>query len=284
MKQSPFSYAARLIAGTLFLFFISLLFMETLPSAGQTSLDEFRYLPYIKNDPTATPTPTLTPLPTQTAAPTSSIDCSPPNTVDSSDVGKEEELILAINELREEDNKDELDRAEELVQAARGHSIDMRDNGFVDNRGSDGDYGPDRIEEQCYFLAEDQEIVWSGTFDTAADLVASWSENTFWSRAMLDQDMEDIGIGYILAAGESSEDGEEQTGQAYITVSFARRLVAATATPTPSPTTPSNEDPPQFSASACSLHVSNEMGSGTLFVRDAEFCTAALAEATARAD
>ncbi|MEM7801973.1 MAG: CAP domain-containing protein [Chloroflexota bacterium] len=240
-------------------------------------------MPYIKNDPTATPTPTLTPTATFTPTPTAAIDCSPPNTLDSSDVGKEEELIIAVNNARDDDNKSQLNRAEELVQAARIHSTDMRNNAFVDNRGSDGEYGPDRIEDQCYFLAEDQEIVWSGTFDTADDLVESWLENTFWRRAMLDGDMEDIGVGYILSEAGSS-DGEELSNLAYITVSFARRLVAATQTPTPSPTPPTSEDLSQFTASACLLHLSNEMGSGSILLRNTELCTAALTEATARAD
>lgn len=253
------------------------------PIFSQNALDQFGYLPLVKNDPTLTPS--ATPTSTATPAPTSTPNgCVEPSAIASGSEDNETDILDAINVARDSDDKEDLNRAEELTQAARRHSRDMMLNNFVSNVGSEGDFGPERIRDQCYFLADDQEIVWGGTYTEATSLIDTWLKDQFWERAMLDADMIDYGAGFIVNNGSGEFDH-------YITVSFARREVPATATPTPTNTqTPTPEpistltsydgsNPPTPIAEACVLSHDTENGSGSLYSRDPELCTAALQDA-----
>lgn len=278
MKQSTSSLRAIWGAVAFAVFACIYILMSNSPTSSQTTLDQFGYLPLVENDPTPTPSATTT----VTATSTQVNNCTPPSAISSGSEENEQAILDAINAARDDDNKANLVRVEELVQGARRHSRDMMENNFVANQGSAGDYGPDRILDQCYFLAEDQEIVWGGSFDTATDLINSWLENEFWSRAMLDRDMEDVGAGFIVNNGNGNFDH-------YITVSFARRLVPATATPTPTntstpdgistKTTVDELSTTTLIAEACALSHEEGEGSGTLISRDPELCTAALEKA-----
>ena len=229
---------------------------------GQSNPEILAYAPMTHLD--LTPTPTATTTPTITPTPTVGMVCTPPPVLDPINPDIEDAILEAIQEARDENGRSRLTRVESLVLAARKHSRDMAANDFLDHRGSDGEWGPDRIREQCYFLEKDQEIIWRGTFEEGDDLVEQWLEDPAWERAMLDRDVTDFGAGH--AVGDVAGDGgnRPETEQLdYLTISFA--LLEADPTPTPAPG--------RQIISHCVLSLTNDLGSGTLRLHNATICT-----------
>ncbi|MEM8862916.1 MAG: CAP domain-containing protein [Chloroflexota bacterium] len=219
----------------------------TMNVASTQNLDQFAYLPNVIQNPSLTPTitPTLTPTPTPTATPTCNYTI-----IDSADEAMEESIENQIQNKRDEDKKSELNVLDEIEHAARKHSQDMATNNFVGHQGTDLGYGPDRLEEVCYEIEEDQEIVWGGTIENAEVLVDSWLEVSAWKRAMLDADIEDFGVGYIKG-------NEESEFEDYITVSFARRKTT-------------RSDQPAYSD--CVISIENDFGKGELRLTNSPLC------------
>lgn len=163
----------------------------------------------------------------------------------------EDAIMAAIQKARNAEKESELKELDEIIHAARLHSEDMALNNYVDHKDSNQKYGPDRLKKVCYLIEEDQEIVWGGTFENAETLVASWLENKFWRRAILDADMVDFGVGYIRGvAGSDHLD--------YLTVSFGRRQTGRQAATS--------------GEISCTVPLENKLGSGTLMLTDATLC------------
>lgn len=236
------------------------------PSAGkgQTNPEILVYAPLTHFDLTPTPTATMTPTTTPTTLPTVGISCTPPPVLDPINPDIEDEILEGIQNARDENGRSRLTRVESLVLAARKHSRDMAANNFLDHRGSDGNWGPDRIREQCYFLEEDQEIIWRGTFEDGDDLVALWLTDPAWERAMFDRDVTDFGAGHAVGEVEGEGGNRPETEQLdYLTISFA--LLESDPTPTPAPG--------QRIITHCVLSLTNDLGSGTLRLHNASICT-----------
>ena len=226
----------------------ALFWMSIRPSSGK-ALDEWVYLPHVQLDPTLTPTATSTPTPTPTATPVCNYEI-----IDSANEEVEDAIMAAIQQARKDEKESELTELDEIIHAARLHSRDMSINNYVGHQDSNNEYGPDRLEEVCYVIEEDQEIVWGGTIEDADALVASWLEDKFWRRAILDADMIDFGAGYINAV-EGSDHPD------YVTVNFGRRASARSSSL-------------QQGDALCEIPLANESGQGVLLVRSQTVCEA----------
>ena len=251
----------QIVISTSLLFaLIALFWINSNAASGQTS-DSLAYLPRIQLDPTLTPTIT----PTPTASPTPSCNYT---IIESADIDIENAVEEAIQNARKDAGSPELNRPDNLSHAARIHSQDMADNNFVGHQGSDSSYGPARLSRVCYDVEKDQEIVWGGTYTDTATLITLWLANENWGPALLDDEMKDLGVGYIKGPGgsnpgEGNGDDDGVNGPSdgpyadYLTLSFGRpKETRRNGTP----------------AVTCEIPLENEFGRGVLITSNPEIC------------
>ena len=108
---------------------------------------------------------------------------------------QELDLYQAINAARITNGVASLSLNDALVTAAQGHSVDMRDNGFLSHTGSDGSSFYDRVTAQGYDAAIAGELVAAGApSGTAA--VNLWLGDAPHSDVLLYAGWQDVGVGY----------------------------------------------------------------------------------------
>lgn len=223
--------------------FVGVFALTLMPTFGQSTGDQLAYLPNIRLD--LTPTPTITPTPSCTFT-----------SIESSDLTIEDSVVQAVQDARTNLNFDALNRLDNIRAAARAHSQDMAQNNFVGHRGTDGNYGPQRLREYCYDVIQDQEIVWGGTYSDTKTIIDSWMDNSDWRNAILNEDIKDFGVGYISIERDESEVEEGQTpAEDYFTVSFGYTSSAT-----------------RSSGIQCQIELENEYGKGVLTTSDPTIC------------
>lgn len=220
--------------------FIALFMLAIIPLYGQTTGDERAYMPFIRRDLTPTPTPSPTPSCTYTP-------------IDSSNETIENDVVNAIQAARRDANIGELNRLDNITAAARKHSQDMAENKFVGHQGSDSKYAPARLEEACYTVERDQEIVWGGVYSDSQTLINSWLEDPNWNRALLDDDMKDFGVGY---RDTTRTETENTVLEDFFTVNLGYTI----------------ETVNRASSVKCEIELENEFGKGVLITSDPHIC------------
>ena len=128
----------------------------------------------------------------------------------------------------------------------------MVTNNFVDHQGSNDQYAQDRMRENCYYPKSDQEIVWGGATNDPATIINTWLADTNWKNAMLDSNMEDIGVAYRSGGDSNSFDY-------YFVINFGD--------PEDTSRTITSGDQP-----VCELTLENEHGRGSWRIYSVETC------------
>ena len=162
--------------------------------------------------PTATATATATPLPTKTPAPVSSSgDCDGPSD------GMEGQVFYLINQRRADNGVSALTYNYSLAAAARAHSQDMAQGGFVSHTGSNGSDPGGRISSYGYSYSAYGEIIYSGpgSYNTASSAVSGWMNSSGHHDILVSSTYTEVGVGYWCVPGDSNE--------GYFTADFGRR-------------------------------------------------------------
>lgn len=105
-----------------------------------------------------------------------------------------------INQQRRANGCPELKMSDQLAAAARKHSQDMANNGFVDHTGSDGSSFTQRAKTAGYQFFASGEILAAGQ-STPADAVSAWMSSSGHRAIILTCANDDIGVGYAEKAG-----------------------------------------------------------------------------------
>lgn len=113
------------------------------------------------------------------------------------DSGKENEILLLINQLRTSANIKPLKMNEKLTIAARLHSQDMACNDYFSHIGSDDTSPYDRITKQGYSYSAAGENIAGGN-SSPQTIVDGWISSEGHKRNMLSENFSEIGIGYIF--------------------------------------------------------------------------------------
>jgi uncharacterized protein YkwD len=89
---------------------------------------------------------------------------------------------------------------EKLILAARAHSQDMADKKFFSHTGSDGSDPGDRIAAQGYAWTTYGENIAAG-YTTPENVVKGWMDSPGHRDNILNSDMTELGVGYIVKSG-----------------------------------------------------------------------------------
>jgi len=144
-----------------------------------STVEPVSYLPAISFQPTATPS------------------CVPPPEIPSGDPANEAAIQTGILQRREQNGLYPLNLALELVQAARGHSLDMATNDFTGHTGSDGSSPRERMSDACYEASWSAEIIGWGFGGDPSSMLEWWMNSPIHKAMILSSNFEDFGPGYI---------------------------------------------------------------------------------------
>ena len=157
-------------------------------------------------EPTVTISPAETtqqPMPTSsmtvaaTSTPTSPPAPAPTSTDRSSTTEKERIVAEKLNEQRMANGIPTAVTQDQLVVAARRHSLDMATVGHTSHTGSDGSEGGVRIADAGYIWRGWGEVLAWG-YDTAYDeLITDWMNSSAHRAVILEPFFQDVGIGQI---------------------------------------------------------------------------------------
>ncbi|MGD8855711.1 MAG: CAP domain-containing protein [Chloroflexota bacterium] len=135
-------------------------------------------------------------LPVITFESTATLSCVPPE-IPSGDPANEAAIEAGINQNRAQNGLTPLNLSPELVQAARGHSLDMAIKDFTDHTGSDGSTPWERMYDACYEASWSAEIIGWGFGGDPASMMAWWMNSSIHRAMILSTYFEDFGPGYI---------------------------------------------------------------------------------------
>lgn len=126
--------------------------------------------------------PTPTPIPQPTAEPPSNF---------------EQRVIDLTNQQRVANGCAPFRTESHLMAAAEAHSRDMADNDFFSHTGSDGSAPWDRMTRAGYSWGAAAENIAAG-YSTPEDVVQGWMNSPGHRANILNCDLHDIGVGYVL--------------------------------------------------------------------------------------
>jgi uncharacterized protein YkwD len=135
--------------------------------------------------------------------------CDPVADWDASWVELEEDVLVLVNEHRAQGATcggesfgptGPLSMQGNLVCAARLHSLDMAENGYFDHTNQEGQSPWDRMEEAGYAWSAAAENIARGQQD-AAQVMDSWMNSPGHCANIMNPDLEEIGVGYVLLDG-----------------------------------------------------------------------------------
>lgn len=82
-----------------------------------------------------------------------------------------------------------------LEQAARCHSLDMSENEFQSDQGSDGDTPEDRAGDAGYTGGSVIQNIASG-YSSPEEVVDSWLDSELYCEPLMDPDIDEVGVGF----------------------------------------------------------------------------------------
>ncbi|MEM6254642.1 MAG: CAP domain-containing protein [Cyanobacteria bacterium P01_D01_bin.156] len=142
----------------------------------------------------------------QTVEPTNSKPTAAISTTDSDIqlIQHREEMLVLINEARQELGLEALSTSTQLNDAAQKHIEDVifQNNGLVSHTGSDGSNVAERVERENYFYQTVGENIAAGS-ESAAGTFEQWMNSQGHRENMLNPDFSEAGIGYFSDTGTS---------------------------------------------------------------------------------
>lgn len=168
--------------------------------------------------PTAPPTPTSLP-PTPTLASATSTDSASAALADTSPAALENQLVDAINQVRQSSGLPAYRNSPELSAAARAHSCDLAAHHIISHTSSDGRTLTDRLAGGSPAWEWPSESIAAGTADPTT-VVAWWMDEPAdgWHRRnILDTQQQEVGAGYCFVEDDPSGN------HWYWTADFSRR-------------------------------------------------------------
>jgi uncharacterized protein YkwD len=144
--------------------------------------------------PTAAPAPTdeASEEPTATPAPTATPPAAGGN------AAAENQVIALVNSERaKRGDCDPVSADDSLTRAARTHSADMANGGFLNHKGSDGSSPDDRMRAAGYDDPLSENV--ARGFRSAKDVMNGWMDSKTQRNHILDCDARSIGVGVAVA-------------------------------------------------------------------------------------